>query len=95
MEMLSEVLPIFIYILLIGLLIISIIIGIKLIITMNKINKIVNDVEDKINALNGIFSIIEATSNKITAIYTKLVDGVWGVVDKIFNSKKERIEEDE
>ena len=59
MEFLNGVLPIIIYILLIGLLIIGIIIGIKLIITMNKVEKIVNNVEGKVNSLNGLFNIIE------------------------------------
>ena len=94
MEVLSEVLPIFVYTLLCGFLIICIIIGVKLIKTMNKVQMIVDDVEKKVNSLNGIFSVIEMTSNKVATIYDRLISGVWAIVDK-FISKKERKDEDE
>lgn len=94
MEALQQVLPIFIYILLIGLLIIAIIIGIKLIITMNKVEKIVDNVEGKINSLNGIFNIIDLASGKVSCIYEKIIDILSGTVDKLFFSKKNRRDED-
>lgn len=87
MEMLKEVLPIFIYILLIALLIIGIIIGIKLIITMNKVEKVVDNVEQKINSLNGLFNIIEVTSGKITGVYEKVIDFIGGIIDRLFIGK--------
>ena len=87
MEMLKEVLPIFIYILLIALLIIGIIIGIKLIITMNKVEKVVDNVEQKINSLNGLFNIIEVTSGKITGVYERVIDFVGGIIDRLFIGK--------
>lgn len=94
MEFLNGVLPIIIYILLIGLLIIGIIIGIKLIITMNKVEKIVNNVEGKVNSLNGLFNIIEITSGKITGVYERIIDIISGVVDKLFIGKGNRKEDD-
>ncbi|MBQ6840711.1 MAG: hypothetical protein IJO63_01160 [Bacilli bacterium] len=87
MEMLKEVLPIFIYILLIALLIIGIIIGIKLIITMNKVERIVDNVENKVNSLNGLFNIIEVTSGKITGVYERVIDFVSGIIDRLFIGK--------
>ena len=87
MEMLKEVLPIFICILLIALLIIGIIIGIKIIITMNKVEKVVDNVEQKINSLNGLFNIIEVTSGKITGVYERVIDFVGGIIDKLFIGK--------
>ncbi|MBE6155275.1 MAG: hypothetical protein E7164_00785 [Firmicutes bacterium] len=94
MNALSQILPIVIYILLIGLLIIGIIIGIKLIITMNKVEKIVNNVENKVNSLNGLFNIIEITSGKITGVYERIIDIVSGIVDKLFIGKGNRKEDD-
>ena len=47
MEFLSEALPIVIYLLLIVLLVVAIIIGIRLILTMNKIDDILEDISDK------------------------------------------------
>ncbi|MBE6148412.1 MAG: hypothetical protein E7167_02835 [Firmicutes bacterium] len=87
MEVLNQVLPIVIYILLIGLLVIGIIIGIKLIITMNKVEKIIDNVENKVNSLNGVFNIIEMASGKITGVYERIIDIITGVVNKLFLRK--------
>ena len=52
------ILPIILYILGSILLVVLIILGIKLIITMNKIEKVVDDVNIKVNKLNNLFNII-------------------------------------
>ena len=49
------ILPIILYILGSILLVVLIILGIKLIITMNKIEKVVDDVNIKVNKLNNLF----------------------------------------
>ena len=84
------------------LLIVLIILGIKLIITMDKVNKLVdkfndlaNNINTKVNSLNGFFSIIDFTSNKLNMISDKIVDGVTGIVKKIFYKKKEEEFDDE
>ena len=51
-------LPVIIYILLIILLIVGIILGIKSIITVNKVEKVVDDVSEKVESLNGLFQIV-------------------------------------
>ena len=94
MEILNQVLPIVIYILLIGLIIIGIIIGIKIIITMNKVEKIIDNVENKVNALNSVFNIIEVASGKITGVYERVIDIVSGVIDRLFIGKGNRKEDD-
>ncbi len=83
MEFLSQLLPILIYILLIVLLFVGIIIGIKIIITMNRVEKIVDNVEHKVNALNGIFDIIEITSGKITGAFEKVFDFGSNIIGKL------------
>ena len=94
LDALAHVLPIFIYILLIGLIIIGIIIGIKLIITMNKVEKVIDNIEGKVNSLNGLFDIIETTSGKIANIYDRVIGFITHIVKKIFIGKKEREDED-
>lgn len=94
MAVLNQVLPIVIYILLIGLLIIGIIIGIKLIITMNKVERIIDNVENKVNSLNSIFNIIEIASGKITGVYERIIDFISGIIDKLFIGKGNRKEDD-
>jgi len=76
------------------LLFIGIIIGIKLIITMNRIEKIVENVEKKMSILDGIFNIIESASSKVTGVYERVIDFFGGIVDKLFFRKSSRKEDD-
>ena len=94
MAILGQILPIVIYILLIGLLIIGIIIGIKLIITMNKVERIIDNVENKVNALNSVFSIIEVASGKISGVYERIIDIISSLIDRLFIGRGKRKEED-
>lgn len=97
MEFLQEFLPIVIYILLIIILIIGIILGIKSIITLNKVEKVVDDVNEKVQTLNGFFHIIDYTTDKIALATDKVVDGITSFVSRIFFNKKNNanVKEDE
>lgn len=94
---LSALLPIIIYFLLIALIVIVIIFMVKLIITMDKINKVVDNVEQKVNSLNGIFNIIDIASNKVGALYGRVVDFATSAIEKLFlkNKDERKDEEDE
>ena len=84
-----------IYILLIIILIIGIILGIKSIITINKVEKVVDDVNEKVESLNGLFQIIDFTSDKLASITDRVVDGVSSFVSKLFFKKKKKREDEE
>jgi len=89
-------LPIIIYILLIIILIIGIILGIKSIITINKVEKVVDDVNEKVESLNGLFQIVDFTTDKLVTITDRIVDGVSSLASKIFFRKKvKKIRKDE
>lgn len=90
-----EVLPIILYILGSILLVVLIILGIKLIITMNKIDNVVDDISGKMASLNGFFSVIDFTTDKLAMISDKAIDGITSLIRKIFNRKKEEEYEDE
>ena len=88
-------LPIIIYILLIILLVIGIILGIRSIITVNKVEKVVDDVNEKVESLKGLFHIIDFTTDKLVTMTDRIVDGVSTVAQKLFLRKKsEKIKED-
>ena len=72
----QEILSIILYALGSILLIVLIILGIKLIITMNKIEKITDDINGKLKSLNGFFSIIDFTTDRLATITDKFVDRV-------------------
>lgn len=84
----SELLPIILYILLIFLVIILIILGIKLIKTINKINNIIDDVNVKMDKVNGVFDLIDKTTDYAASISDKIIDGITSFLYLIFKKKK-------
>ncbi len=98
LEFFQVYLPIIIYILLIIILIIGIILGIRLIGAIDKIDVVLNNVQKKVDSLNGIFSIIDFTTDKISAFSDKVVDTISGFFSRIGNWRKQlkyESEEDE
>lgn len=90
-----DVLSIILYILGSILLVVLIILGIKLIITMNKISEITDDVSTKLKSLNGFFSVIDFTTDKLATITDKFVETVTSLIRRIFRQKKEEEYKDE
>lgn len=88
-------LPLIVYFLLIILIIVGIILGIRAIQVLNKVDKVVDDVNDKVQSLNGFFNLIDFTTDKIVSITDKVVDGVSGLIGRIFKNKDEEIDEED
>ena len=98
MEVLQTVLPILVDILLIVFLVVCIILGIKCIGVVDKANKLVEDAQNKLNTLNGLFSAITLISTKINFITEKTYGFLDKLINNLFNGKKKkkvRDEEDE
>ena len=95
MEFWLSFLPLVIYILLIILLIVGIILGIKTIITMNKVEKVVDNVNEKVESLNSVFNLIDFTTDKIAAFTDRLVEVAGSVFSKLLfrNKNKKRKKE--
>jgi uncharacterized protein YoxC len=89
----GQVLPIILYAAGIALLIILIIIGIKFIKTMNKVEDIVEDVDKKVKSLNGVFNIIDNMTDKISSVTDRIVDSVAGFISRVFKNKKNKEKE--
>ena len=92
---LNEILPIILYILGSILLGILIVLGIKLINVMNKMEQVVDDINTKVSSLNGVFSIIDATTDKLALLSDRMVDGISLVIRKLFAKKKKKDKEKE
>ncbi len=88
MEVLATVLPIVIDILLIVLLTVFIIVGIKLIGVMNKAQKLINNVEEKVNTFNAFFGFINVINSKFAGISEKVASLVEAIVTKLTRKKK-------
>ncbi len=87
-----DILPVIIYILLIVLLIILIILGIKLIMVINKTDKLIVDVQNKVDSFNGVFKLIDLTSEKLSMGITVIAEWLIGLINKIFRKRKENDE---
>ncbi|MBR3117196.1 MAG: hypothetical protein IKF36_04905 [Bacilli bacterium] len=95
MEYLKDILPIIIYILLIILITLLIVLCIKALKTLKKVDGIVDNVDKKVRALDGLFSIVEVTIDKITAATETIIGGFVGFFESLFKKKKIKKEEDE
>lgn len=91
---LVEVLPIIIYILLIILIIVGIILGIKFIITIDKINSLVDDVTNKVKTLDNFFNMFSLVNDKLGILTNKVSEVVINLFDKIMNFRRRKVEDD-
>ena len=90
MEFWLTFLPLVIYILLIILLLVGIILGIKTIITMNKVEKVVDNVNEKVESLNNVFNLIDFTTDKLAAFTDRIVDIAGTIFSKLLFKKKRK-----
>ena len=84
-----EFLPVLVYILLIVLLIVLIILGIKLIMVVDKTEKLMIDIQDKVSSFNTVFSLISLTGDKLTNSISYIVDKIINLFNKLFNKRKD------
>lgn len=93
MEFLNAFLPILLYIFGIVLLIVLIILGIRLIQTIDRANRLLDDVEDKVNSLNGFFHIVDTITDNLAFLSDRVVGTISGFISKIFRRKKKEEED--
>ncbi len=95
LEFFQVYLPILIYILLIIVLIIGIILGVRLLGAMDKVDAVLDSMQRKVDSLNGLFNVIDFTTDKISMFSDKVVDVVSGFITKIGRFKKPKKYESE
>lgn len=86
----NEVLPVVLYILGAILLVCLIVLTIKMIITMNKIEKVVDNITEKVRTLDKIFEVVGLVTGKVTVITDKIVDTASILIEKIFKRKGDK-----
>lgn len=94
MDTLSVVLPILLYILLAALVVTLIILAVKIIQLVDRANGLIANIEEKANSLNRFFTMIDNITDAVSGISDKMVDGISGLLTRIF-SRKKRKESDE
>lgn len=90
MDVLLEVLPIILYILGAVLIVMLIIFVSNLIDTVKKANILLDDIENKVQSLNGMFSAIDSVSGTISSVNSKIVNAVTNIVQSVFKKKKKK-----
>lgn len=95
MEMVNTILPVILYVLGAVLLVVLIILGIKLISTVNRVNKIADDIENKVQSFDNVFTFIEVMTDKLSFLGDKMIDGVVTLIGKMVSKKKKKREEDD
>ena len=92
----NEIFQVILYILGSILLVTSIILTIKLIKTVNKVDKVIDDINVKSQSLNGLFNIIDGTTDALSSISDKVIDFIVNRLLGIFNrkNKKEELEDE-
>ena len=88
MECFNVVMPVIIYLLLSILIIVLIILGLKLLKTVEKVNNMLDDVNNKMSSFDGILGFIETTGDYISAFGEKTMSFLYDKFNKIFNKKK-------
>jgi len=84
----NDLLVVVIYGLLIALIIIFIILGIQLIKTLKKVDGVIDDVNEKITKVNGVFDIIDRTTDYASAISDKVISVISNFISVLLRKKK-------
>lgn len=95
MSCLNEVFPVILYMLGSILIVVFIVVGIKLINTLNKLDKVVDDVAYKASKLNGLFRFIDTTADTMNAISDTAVNFITNGIQNIFTRKSKKKEGEE
>jgi len=94
-DFLQVYLPICIYVLLIILLIICIVLGVRVINAMDKVDALLDNIKNKVNTLNGFFNVIDFTTDKISQFSDKLTDLASGLIKRIMGRRNRKDEEED
>lgn len=83
-----ELLKIMLFVLLIVLVIILIILGIRLMKTLKKVDGVIDDVNTKMSSVDGLFSIIDKTTDYASLVSDKLLGALSSLLGFFMKRKK-------
>ena len=93
MVTLLTVLPIILYVLLSILVVVLIILIFKAMKTLNKVDQTLDDVNNKMGKLNGVFNLVDRSADVLNICTDKIVTTITTGVISLFKKRKEKKEE--
>ncbi len=85
---LEIVLPVILYLVLIVLVIFCIAFIIKLMNTLKKVDIILNDISIKMNKVDGVFDLIDQTTEYAASLSDRIINSISNFVNRILRKKK-------
>jgi len=85
-----DVLPIILYVLGAVLLVALIVLTIKLIYSVERINVLLDGVERKMKTVDKIFGAVDNVADSFAALSDRVVDGIAGLINKVFSGRKKK-----
>ena len=92
MEFVNVFLPVLVYSLLSVLIVVLIVLGIRLLETVNRVNKLLDDVEKKMDSMNGLFNVMDFVTTKATVLTDTIASTIIGVVSNLVKKRKQKKE---
>lgn len=90
MDALMFLLSVTLYVLGIVLLIVLIVLGVKLIGTIDRANVVLDDIEKKTSSLNGVFKVIDTCTDTLFYLSDTLVEGIVSTISKFFPKREKK-----
>ena len=75
------------------LLVVLIVLGIKLIGTVSKVDRILDELELKVRSFDKMFSVVDSITDSMAVVSDKIVDSIVYLIIKIFSGSKRKEEE--
>ena len=76
------------------LLVALIVLVVKLINTVDRLNVVLDDINNRIGKFDNLFHIVDFFTDNMAIVSDKIVDGLSAIIRKIFNRNSKRKEED-
>lgn len=93
MEFVNVFLPVLMYSLLSVLIVVLIVLGIRLLETVNRVNKLLDDVEKKMDSMNGLFNVMDFVITKATVLTDTIASTIMGAVSNLVKKRKQKKED--
>jgi hypothetical protein len=92
-EFVNVFLPVLMYSLLSVLIVVLIVLGIRLLETVNRVNKLLDDVEKKMDSMNGLFNVMDFVTTKATVLTDTIASTIIGAVSNLVKKRKQKKED--